>query len=59
LPLLFESAQGSRPGARPISFNLFTKNKRQKNGKAQIIGEENSPGQEEGTAQQVLCQDHA
>jgi hypothetical protein len=55
------SAQGS-PKRRKTPKLYFIKQFKSnifKNGKPQIIGEENSPGQEKGSAQQVLCQDHA
>jgi hypothetical protein len=50
---------GQPEGARPISFKLKTKKLNSKNGKPQIIGEENSPREKKSIAQQVLCQDHA
>jgi hypothetical protein len=36
-----------------------TLNIQQTNGKPQVIGEENSPGEEKTAPQQVLCKDHA
>jgi hypothetical protein len=54
-----ESAQGSHEDVRPISFKLNILKQNIKNGKPQIIPEENSSGQEEGAAQSLLRKDNA